>query len=387
MLDRNKVISQISALIEKIFPDLKDQNYLAQKKLQEIAQDSDFLLRVKNSNSSFLVPFWDGNLLDSFRVNSNLKEYSVLAVDGSQIYPDRHVSGANCFLINSGGCFIDYHRLFSKTERVKLFSYPQVFLIQDIIDYDEKILFSRDLVDLKREELELMFLHQKAIEYKDKNPVCFVDGSLIFWFLEGKQFEVKRHFLKSYLSCLDKFYKNEILLCGYISFPKSKEIINLIKLGLCKFDYADCISCHSKYHDFPCKAVDALVDTQIVRSFLKTFERSTIFYSNSKIVKEYPDHLKPCFFYFNIGEEIVRIETLKWIVQNRKYLDLICDTVLDQSLKGRGYPVVLYESHEQAVVKGPDREFFYHLIQKIGIDSKKRFFVSQKNLKKRRIGI
>jgi hypothetical protein len=61
--------------------------------------------------------------------------------------------------------------------------------------------------------------------------------------------------------------------------------------------------------------------------------------------------------------------------------------ILDQSIKGRGYPVCLAEAHEQAVVKGPDRDFFYHVLQKVGIEQKQHYVVSQKSLKKRGIGI
>jgi hypothetical protein len=61
--------------------------------------------------------------------------------------------------------------------------------------------------------------------------------------------------------------------------------------------------------------------------------------------------------------------------------------IINQAQKGRGYPVCLAEAHEQAVVKGPDREFFYHMIQKIGYDYKQRINISQKSLKKRGIGI
>jgi hypothetical protein len=60
---------------------------------------------------------------------------------------------------------------------------------------------------------------------------------------------------------------------------------------------------------------------------------------------------------------------------------------LDQCNKGRGYPVVLAEAHEQAVVKGADRDFFYSVITKIGIEENKRILVSQKSAKKRRMSI
>ena len=89
----------------------------------------------------------------------------------------------------------------------------------------------------------------------------------------------------------------------------------------------------------------------------------------------------------NVGKEIIRIETFDWIAKDDKNLDFICKVAIDQAEKGLGYPVVLAESHEQAVVKGPDREFFYHLIKKVALEEHKRLFYSQKSLKKRGIGI
>jgi hypothetical protein len=55
--------------------------------------------------------------------------------------------------------------------------------------------------------------------------------------------------------------------------------------------------------------------------------------------------------------------------------------------KGYGYPVVVAEAHEQAVVKGADREFFYHLITKFGIEQRRRTVTSQKSSKKRVVAV
>jgi hypothetical protein len=381
MLNRNELFLQIQKVSNKLFPDLSAESNIAQEKLQQISNDKTFEQKVELSKSTFLVPGWIGNINDVFDVQNNLESYSVLAVDGSQVYPDRNISGASCFLINTGGCVIQY----SKKSKATFFSEPKVFLNQDLLEQNQRISFSRDLVDLKREELEL----QKLFEVGLSNDVdlCLVDGTIIFWPLEGKQEEVKDLFLKSYLNYLNKFYEYKKLIAGFISFPKSKEIVNLIKLGLCRFDFAECIACHRNYTEFPCKVVDYLIDSQVLRSFLKTGQRSTIFFSKSKIILEYPEHLKPCFFYLNVGKEIVRIETFKWVIENKENIDFICKVAIDQSIKGLGYPVVLAEAHEQAVLKGPDRDFFYHLIQKIALEQQQRLFYSQKSLKKRGIGV
>ncbi|MDP3889286.1 MAG: hypothetical protein Q8Q25_01945 [bacterium] len=55
--------------------------------------------------------------------------------------------------------------------------------------------------------------------------------------------------------------------------------------------------------------------------------------------------------------------------------------------KGGGYPIAIAEAHEQAVVKGPDRDFFYHLLTKMSMERQHQLSVSQKSMHKRRIGI
>lgn len=386
MLDRSKIAGQLNLLVNRLFPDLSNQNFLAQEKWAEISAQDGFIEKVLASKSSFLLPDWAGNLDDTFSVNPDLKEYQILAVDGSQIYPDRNMSGAGCFLINTGGVYFDYGKLSSK---VNFFSEPGVFLLQDFYSLDDKYFVGPDIVDLVREELEFKKITEssKLFFNSNKPALCFIDGSLIFWHLDSKHEEIKKIYLNKYLYYLDQLYKNNILFAGFISFPKSRELVNLIKLSLCRFNIADCIACHSQYNNFPCKAVDSLIDTFITSFFLEKNSRTTIFYSKSKIIKDYPDHLKPAFFYLNLGQEIARIEVPAFIAQDKNYLDLICKISIDQSIKGNGYPVSLAFAHDQAVVKGADRDFFYHLIYKISIENKKKFSHSQKSLKKLGMGI
>ncbi|MBD3231956.1 hypothetical protein GF322_04855 [Candidatus Dependentiae bacterium] len=384
MLNRHELSRQIINLTSKIFPDLQNQNNIAKDTWSKICRDELFAQKSKDAKSSFLIPLWQGNLTDTFDIKNNVHDYSVFSVDGSQIYPDRHFSGARCFLVNLGGCFIEYKKN-ELNRNVDFFSIPKVFLPQDLLLNMDNIPFTSEMVDLTREELELKTLFEKSLT--NKSDMCFVDGSIIFWNLEGKQDEIKKYFLSNYLFWLNKFYENKILISGYISFPKSRELVNLIRLGLCRFEIADCILCHSNFTQFPCKQVDNLLDSHVVKFFLKPNQRTTVFFSTSKITKNYPEHLKPCFCYLHVGFEIARLEFPFWMAKDKKNLDFICNIAIDQSRKGQGYPVALAEAHEQAVVKGPDRDFFYHLIQKIGIEQKRRFFISKKSLKKRGLGI
>ena len=96
---------------------------------------------------------------------------------------------------------------------------------------------------------------------------------------------------------------------------------------------------------------------------------------------------KPCFFYLHVESEIVRIEIPFWIARHEELVDHVVAMCLDQCVKGQGYPVALAEAHAQAVVKSPDRDFFYHLIGKLAVEQNRRVALSPKSLKKRSMNI
>lgn len=381
MLDRLQLAAALQNVSTKLFPDLTDVSTLAYKTYQQIAHDETFVERAAEAQSSFLVPTWQGNLLDTPPTGQTPESYTVVAVDGSQVYPDRHISGAGCFLLNTGGVALRY----GATSSAHFFSTPRVCISDELRKADENLPFGAELVDLMREDDELKEAVVKAKEFS--TDVVLLDGTIIFWPLEGKSPEVRRIFMQRYLASMQALYEARIPYAGYISMPKSRELINLIKLGLCRFTTANCIPCHATYNTFPCKAVDMLIDTHVVGKFVQPGQRTTLFASASNIVAEYPAHLRPLFCYVHVGREIARLEIPAWVANDSVLLDRICQVARDQSEKGSGYPVCLAEAHEQAVIKGPDRDFFYHLINKLGLVGNRQLVSSQKSIKKRGMGI
>jgi len=373
VLDRYKLMREMQGIEDQLFKDFSAEKNLAWQVWQEISHDPTFKYKVAQVDTQWIIPAWQGRLSDLFEIKKNLGTYIVLSVDGSQIYPDRH-HGTMCHLVNIGSVKLQYG-LSGKS--VYLNSEPHVF-----VDYDEYAFTESptELVNCKRQELEFIGgLQVCRSEIVPNVPHLFLfDGSLIFWHLESKSQEAKQKFLSSYLHSLKKFYDEQILIAGYISLPKSKELLNLIRVALCDFIVEGC----EKY-----KAVDHIVDSQIAGFYLQPFTRTTIFKNYSKITKYYPKEVHPHFFYMDIGDEIVRIEIPAWIAESEEKIDMICNIIADQTIKGMGYPVALAEAHEQAVVKGPDREFFYHLINKIGMDNNRRSIISQKSRKKLGMGI
>ena len=144
MLDRNKLLKEFNKNSISLFPDNTAKINLAYDIWQEISNNVMFAQKAVLAQSSFLIPSWTENLNSTFEIKTNLKEYSVLSIDGSQIYPDRHMPGSHCSLLNIGGVLLKY----GAQSSVQFFSEPTVLIPNDESN------FSKDLIDLKREEME-----------------------------------------------------------------------------------------------------------------------------------------------------------------------------------------------------------------------------------------
>jgi len=380
MLDHQKVLTSLEGMKPKLFCSYDDEYERAKLGFKAACDDPLFIYKAE-AEKSCLLARWQEPLGTTFPVANTTSNYTVLSVDGSQIYPDRHVGGAGCFLINTGSVFLEY----DKSSTIILSTEPYL-LLTDEVSTTTNLRFSPDMVDLLREAYELNRLYQDAIKH-EQPPLCLVDGSLIFWQLEGKEPDVKSYFLTQYLAALDLMYQKKILVAGYISFPKSRELVNIIKLELCKNKQLPCAPCPPTSNNPGCQTITHLVDSSICSLYVQPWFRTQLFSSRSKIIDEYPNHLKPYFFYMDVEYETIRIEIPQWIAQDIQAVDHIASQIKDQVRKGLGYPVVLAEAHNQAVVTGIDRDFFYHLLRKVGLDAGKTVSLSQKSFKKRHMGI
>lgn len=372
-------MQQLQDVSEQLFVDHSASIDRARTLWQQICADPLFVHKIRSVTTQWPLPEWQGQLDHAIQVTQGLKDYRVYSVDGSQIYPDKH-QGTNCFLINTGLVDMVYGTPINGQPPVQLSNQPYLFTDGDAQDM---FAMSTELVNCRRQEYELRAALEYAREIKKSGyggpQVGLFDGSLIFWHLDSKDLQLKHTFLSCYLMLLHQFYDLKMPVAGYISLPKSKEIVNIIRVaaesGLVAAHGAQPLEC------------DYLVDATVAHFFLSPATRTIVFKNITSISAQYPDHLRPHFFYLHVGDEIGRVEIPAWIAQDEKLVDMIAAILLDQSIKGRGYPVALAEAHEQAVIKGPDREFFYHLIYKLGFEHKQRFLLSQKSIKKRGIGI
>jgi len=381
MLNHAKVMKELQRVADKLFFNFEDEGDCARTVWKKISDDSTFAHKIKTVDVPWMLPSWSGRLDDIFVVKKEFEAYHVLAVDGSQIYPDKH-QGTSCSLINIGSVHLRYGL---SGRSVQLYSDPLVFIGDEEKELHET---PNELVNCRRQEWEFFagikhstLMHQQT---NDDTSLFLFDGSLIFWHLESKERDVKVRFLASYLDSLQKLYEQQVLLAGYISLTKSKELVNLLRVALAFFAQELGVS---EYVQQLKVTLEYMTDAHIVRFFLKPFTRTTVFKNHSTITKHYPVDLHPHFLYLHVGSEIVRLEFPAWIAQQAALVEQLTTLVADQVLKGDGYPVALAEAHEQAVVKGADRDFFYHMVKKIGLSEKHRSLYSQKIRSKRGIRV
>lgn len=365
VLDRQKLLMQLGQVGQELFGSVDQEQQTARLAWMSVQNDEELAALLQSKKWSLLVPGWQGVLSKSFPIHPQPHPYRVLAVDGSQIYYDKH-QGPACHLINVGSVALSYGLTQSS---VQFHSQPSVVIAQNGAN-------SAEAVNLQREQAELCFALQQSqqiLQQQESSPfLCMFDGTLIFFQADGQN-EEKEQYFKNYVQQLDALYSDRILHAGYVSFPRSKELVNILKLSIAQFD--------EKYLD-RAAMLHRLTDMDVAKFFLPSGYRSIVFVSKAPITYLYPKDLKPYFCYLNVGFEIARLEFPAWIAQNESFVDLICAIAFDQVQKGKGYPVCLFEAHEQAVIKSYDREFFYMMIQKMTRQHAGTYQISTKSMKK-----
>jgi len=294
-------------------------------------------------------------------------EFTVFATDGSHIDVDRN-QAANCYLINIGSVSLSYG---SHPDAV-LDSIPHLYtsaeelsIVQPDTRREQQV--EGALLGIKRSVEECHRLAELAASMlKDRPALGLIDGSLILWNLEAFPDFVSNIMLeKGFLAYLEQMRQlnqdRMVPVASYISYPRSKDVVNALRVALCPRDIVDsdrCFECKTRECDF----IAGVDDRELFFAVLAPGERSALFISPSNIQKRYGDHLVH-FFYLKLDEEIARIEVPQWVAQDKNRLDLVHTLVLDQCRRGQDYPVALSEAHEKAVITGADRENFWQIVE------------------------
>ena len=387
LVEVNQQITKMAAEDHLVADDMAERLALAVERLHlESARWQAFVDKLSMSKTSWLVAAIHEPLNRTYGLPPRPEAVTVVAADGSQIMPSHH-EVVPAFLLNIATVVLNYGNgggaAFTNT--------PSLFYRDEdlYLDYGgERVQVSGDLLGMRRTLMEFGSLVDQAVAAHSSGAVCALsDGSLILWQLEGRPPDYQEATLTDYLKCLDQGRRQGIPIIGYISRPRSRDVVNALRVGLCPEDAPNYDRCpYERDERPPCAQIEGLTDRRLFAKLLKAGERSQVFGSASRILNKYGAH-RIGFFYLHVGSEIVRIELPQWVGTDAALLDLVHAVAYDQAQKGMGYPVALAEAHQQAVVRGAERDLFYDMVTAVFRQRGAAMAVSPKNLRKRRMTV
>lgn len=392
-LDLTKVVSQVTGMVTSLRAGVEERqkrlNY-ALDVLGNRAADLDYLRKkIAASKTTWLVAGLVDRLDQHCKAPPIPQEFTVLATDGSHIDVDRHKS-TRCYLINIGATILHYGALPGAIldSFPCLYSGDEELVIAPMGAKGREQSIEGTLLGIKRSVDECSRLAELAADLPVNSPnLALIDGSLILWSLEAyPEFITEALLVKGFLSCLDELRKlnngRRLALASYISFPRSTDLVNVLRLAICPHEPADCDRyCPAGKRD--CDAVAGVRDRELFANLLSDGERSAVFISQSSIVQKHYGVHQVYFFYLKVDDEIARVEIPQWVAMNENLLNLSHTLVLDQCQRGQGYPVALSEAHEQAVVTAADKENFWQLVESLLVEERLPTLTSAKSRSKR----
>jgi len=393
-LDLTKVVSQVGGMVAQLKAGVEERQKRLQKALDVLrnqASNLDYLTRkIASSQTTWLVAGLVDGLDQRYKAPPIPAEFTIIATDGSHIDVDRHKS-TRCYLINIGTVILHYGASPSAT----LDSFPHLYSGDEDLVIVPTGVKGREqpiegtLLGIKRSVDECHQLAELAAELtQDSLTLALLDGSLILWGLEAyPEFVTEALLDKGFLGYLDDMRKlnndKKFALASYISFSRSTDVVNALRVALCPHDPADCDHYCPPNKARECDTVAGVQDRELFSNLLGQGERSALFISQSSIVQKHYGVHQVYFFYLKVDDEITRVELPRWVAMDEKLLNLVHTLVLDQCQRGQGYPVALSEAHEKAVVTGVDKEGFWQLVESFLVEERLPSLSSAKSRSKR----
>ena len=392
-LDLNKLASQVEGMVASLKARSKERQEHLQNALS-VLHDRDTDLenlkrKIAASKTTWLVAGLVDGLSQHYKASPPPPEFTVIATDGSNIDVDRHKS-TRCYLINIGSVTLHYGASANATleSLPHLYSGDEDLVITPSEGKGREQLIEGVLLGIKRSVDECHRLTELAAELApESSTLALIDGSLILWGLEAyPDFVTEALLTKGFIPCLDEMKElnqdRRLAVASYISFPRSTDVVNALRVAICPHEPANCDRyCPNRVRD--CDKVAGVQDRELFINLLAPGERSAVFASQSSVVEKHYGMHQIYFFYLRVDGEIARVEVPQWVATDESLLSLAHSLVLDQCQRGQGYPVALSEAHEQAVVTGTDREYFWQMVEASLVDEKLPSLISAKSRSKR----
>lgn len=347
-------VSQMGSHARQRQQELDKQRQEAQRLLKEHAQNLNFLQEQVQKACHYdpclrcALPVSEA--LDTHQPVSSQafsQPPTLLAVDGSQIFNDRHAE-TQYGLINIGAVQMQHGG-----------SQPPEPVVQSTLLYDKSLERMSDAaLSLKRDLGERMKLAQLAAQ-ANAPVIAFTDGPLELWgsVTEGPEAAGQyRESLKAYLDVLQHLHQIKAIAAGYVDRPGANLVVRLLEVA----------KATSKELEQPRKhrPLSGVSDADLYQDRLGAGERSAVFALQSQGARSYQGALALHFFYLNVGTgvgrhaSLARVEIPAWVAEDANWLNMLHTVLVSQCriMGTRHYPYLLHRAHETAVVTHREQE-------------------------------
>jgi hypothetical protein len=352
-LELSKIVDQVEDMGRELAGRAQRQRQAlpaARALLHQFAKKQDELRNVAESEAG---QRWrcaspgDERLDAGFPTGDMPNQVTLVAADGSQIYPDRH--GLAFYYVINVGSVVFRH---GSGQAPTVGTAPRMYYLEDQV-YPGGNPVTGDLVSAERDLAEIRTLAELALAEAAAGVPClgFADGSLLIWLQraaipEGQQARL----LADYWACLDRLRAKGLPVLGFVSRPQSAEVLALLYLA--------------QLEPGSPEPAGGLADTgyrgltdRALFGTLQPGERSALFARGTAANQDFRAKGHAIyFFYLNTGSDLARVEVPEWVVRHPDQLALAHAAAYEQCRFNSGYPYVLTRADEQAVILGEERQ-------------------------------
>lgn len=300
------------------------------------------------------------------------EEATLVAVDGSQIYPDLHAS--SLYYLTNIGVFRFFHGGEGRLPLEE--SLPELYFAEsDLREHNgHGAVIKNAVINFRRDvkEMETLILHCWDYLETDKPLLGVRDGRLLWWL--GEDIPQAKELTNRYYDALENFYDlhrrrralygQNANLVGYVERSDSSFVIRLLHLLSLEPEQVTRANLETA-GDY-----EGLTDDWLFSRILQPKQRSALMIQQSPQNKAFKFELGEAFeitfFYINVGTwgqpHIIRVEVPMWVAEAEGAVDEVHQLLLDQIAITGKYPYVLTRADELAVVSSYEKRQLEDLI-------------------------
>jgi hypothetical protein len=368
MLEFDKVVGQI----QRMGFNLAGREQTAQQRLEEIwtrflaVGDYDTIwekiMIARQHDAGFRggAPVEGEPLTYAYPLPSCPQKATLLAADGSQVYPDPH--GASVYYLTNIAVFVYHHG--QPDSLPEPITEPGLYFAQEDTHDREGRIIANAAVNARRSIFEMQFLARETLIRRELAAplVAIYDGPLLFWL--GKEVPFATELMANYHEAVELLGGIDARLCGYVDRPRSRFLLATLYLMSLEADQI------TRANLMTLGEMEGLDDRFLMRYLLQPGDRSALMIQQSPQNKAFKD-LSPdreiAFFYVNmasVGQEpyLARVEVPLWVANTPQALDQVHALLYDQCQLVDRYPYVLTRADECAVIRSHEKDALQNMI-------------------------